>query len=68
LFFDTYEQGEDVRRHSGRIVKLLDILPQTHAPPVLLFSMGCFYFQTSSSHTFIALPVTWYESAFVESG
>ena len=45
LFFDTYEVKEDVRRHSGRLVKLLDKLPQTKAPPVLLFSMGQFNFQ-----------------------
>ena len=45
LFFDTYESKEDVRRYSGRIVKLLDKLPQTKAPPVLLFSMGQLNFQ-----------------------
>jgi hypothetical protein len=45
LFFDTYETKEDVRRHSGLLVKLLDKLPQTKAPPVLLFSMGQFNFQ-----------------------
>jgi nucleoid-associated protein YgaU len=45
LFFDSYETKTDVRRASGRIVKLLDTLPQTKAPPVLLFSMGRFQFQ-----------------------
>src|SRR5262249_41877760 len=45
LFFDTYETGEDVRNHTGRIVRLLDKLPQTKAPPVLVFSMGQFHFQ-----------------------
>jgi LysM repeat protein len=44
LFFDTYETGDDVRVHTGRIVRLLDKLPQTQAPPVLLFSMGQFQF------------------------
>jgi nucleoid-associated protein YgaU len=45
LFFDTYEKGEDVRNHTRQIVRLLDKLPQTKAPPVLLFSMGQFHFQ-----------------------
>src|SRR5262245_54480094 len=45
LFFDTYEVKEDVRRHSGRLVALLNKLPQTQAPPVLLFSMGSFLFE-----------------------
>lgn len=45
LFFDTYEAGEDVRRHSGRVVGLLDKLPQTSAPPILLFAMGPFTFE-----------------------
>jgi hypothetical protein len=40
LFFDTYASGEDVRGHTGPIVRLLDTLPQTKAPPVLLFSLG----------------------------
>jgi hypothetical protein len=45
LFFDTYEQSTDVRTYSGQIVQLLEPLPQTHAPPVLLFTMGQFAFQ-----------------------
>lgn len=45
LFFDSYERGDDVRRHSGRIVGLLDKLPTTQAPPILLFTMGQFQFQ-----------------------
>ncbi len=45
LFFDTYETGEDVRTYTGPVVHLLDTLPQTQAPPVLLFAMGPFNFQ-----------------------
>ena len=45
LFFDTYETGADVRGYTGQIVGLLDKLPQTQAPPILLFSMGRFQFQ-----------------------
>jgi hypothetical protein len=44
LFFDTYETGEDVRTYTGQVVQLLDTLPQTQAPPVLLFAMGPFNF------------------------
>ena len=45
LFFDTYEKREDVRRFTNQIVNLLNTLPQTKAPPVLLFSMGRFNFE-----------------------
>jgi len=45
LFFDTYETAEDVRVHAGRIVALLDQNVLTHAPPVLLFTMGHFAFR-----------------------
>jgi hypothetical protein len=47
LFFDTYEANPpaDVRTFSGKIVRLLDKHPRTHAPPVLLFAMGQFTFE-----------------------
>lgn len=45
LFFDTYESGQDVRAYTGQVVNLLNTLPQTKAPPVLLFSMGRFNFE-----------------------
>jgi nucleoid-associated protein YgaU len=45
LFFDTYEQGSDVREHTGRVARLLDTDPELHAPPVCLFSWGTFNFQ-----------------------
>ncbi len=45
LFFDTYETGEDVRVYTSQIVNLLNTLPQTKAPPVLLFTMGRFSFE-----------------------
>src|SRR5579859_5698304 len=35
LFFDTYEARQDVRVFTGQVVNLLNILPQTKAPPVL---------------------------------
>jgi len=45
LLFDAYERGQDVRVYSGPVVALLDQDPSTHAPPVLLFTMGQFSFQ-----------------------
>ncbi len=44
LFFDTYELGTDVRQYLGKITALLNQLPATKAPPVLLFAMGGFNF------------------------
>jgi hypothetical protein len=45
LFFDTYEVAKDVRAYTGPVVRLLDKIPQTGAPPILVFSMGRFQFQ-----------------------
>src|SRR3954447_156322 len=45
LLFDTYEQLRDVRQETNRLVHLLDINPETHAPPVLLFVWGSLRFQ-----------------------
>jgi nucleoid-associated protein YgaU len=45
LFFDTYESYQDVRLYTAQVVNLLNTLPRTKAPPVLLFSMGRFNFQ-----------------------
>ena len=45
LLFDTYEQLRDVRQETNRLVRLLDINPETHAPPVLLFVWGSLRFQ-----------------------
>ena len=42
LFFDTYENtsNKDVRVQTSLVVNLLNINPQTHAPPVLMFLWG----------------------------
>jgi LysM repeat protein len=44
LFFDTYEQGEDVRGHTDRVYRLLDIRGPLHRPPVCTFTWGSFNF------------------------
>jgi nucleoid-associated protein YgaU len=44
LFLDTYEAHTDVRLRTTQIVDLLAIDPQTHAPPVLLFTWSSLSF------------------------
>lgn len=44
LFFDTYEDGTDVRAHTNRIYGLLDIDETLHRPPVCSFAWGGFSF------------------------
>ncbi|CAB1062423.1 FIG00613121: hypothetical protein [Olavius sp. associated proteobacterium Delta 1] len=47
LFFDTYtyEQGEDIRKYTDKLVALLHIDSQLHAPPVCRFVWGKFQFK-----------------------
>ena len=45
LFFDSYELGQDVRQFTDGITGLLATLPNTFAPPILLFVMGSFSFR-----------------------
>jgi len=61
LFFDTYEEGTDVRTHTDKITGwdagsmfsnlpgaakgLMDIDSELHAPPICLFIWGAFVFQ-----------------------
>jgi hypothetical protein len=40
LFFDTYEKGEDVRDHTKKLIALLKIDNELHAPPVCEFNWG----------------------------
>ncbi len=44
LFFDSYEDGGDVREHTNKIANLLRIDPELHAPPVLRFVWGSMNF------------------------
>jgi nucleoid-associated protein YgaU len=44
LFFDTYEDGTDVRDHTLKLIKLLEIDAELHAPPVSRFVWGNFKF------------------------
>lgn len=45
LFFDTYEQGSDVREYTDRIYGLLKIRSTTHVPPVCTLAWGTFNFR-----------------------
>jgi len=45
LFFDSYEKSEDVRKHTMKIVSLLDINKDLHAPPLCKFVWGSLSFQ-----------------------
>ena len=45
LFFDTYEDGTDVRRHTDRIYGLLDVEATTHRPPIVTFAWGSLTFR-----------------------
>lgn len=45
LLFDTYEKLRDVREETVKLTQLLDINPETHAPPILLFVWGSLRFQ-----------------------
>lgn len=44
LFLDTYEAKTDVRLRTKQVTDLLAIDPQTHAPPVLLFTWSSLSF------------------------
>ncbi len=39
-FYDTYEEGTDVRTYVNKLTNLLNIDPKLHAPPPLLFHWG----------------------------
>lgn len=44
LFLDTYEAHTDVRARTRQVTDLLIVDPQTHAPPVLLFTWSSLSF------------------------
>lgn len=44
LFFDSYEKSEDVRKYTMKIVRLLDVNKDLHAPPLCKFMWGSLTF------------------------
>jgi hypothetical protein len=45
LFFDTYEEQDDVSDFTDQVYSLLDIDPDTHVPPICDISWGDFTFR-----------------------
>lgn len=45
LFFDTYELMMDVRKHTSKIVGMLDVDKDLHAPPLCKFVWGSLQFK-----------------------
>ncbi len=64
LFFDTYEEEEnkDVRLHTEKIMNLLDINSELHAPPVCCFVWGALKFKA------VIERVTQRFTMFMETG
>jgi LysM repeat protein len=56
LLFDTYEQRSDVRVATDRLIRLMEIDPELHAPPVLVVAWASLQFRcvlTRASQKFI---------------
>jgi LysM repeat protein len=45
LFFDTYEKRRDVRDETQKVVRLLDIDPDLHAPPIVRIAWASLQFR-----------------------
>ncbi|MCR2802443.1 CIS tube protein [Paenibacillus soyae] len=55
LFFDSYEEGIDVRTYTSKVVSIIDVDPDLHAPPSCRFIWGSLDFKgvmTSVSQRF----------------
>jgi Contractile injection system tube protein/LysM domain len=50
LYFDTYEEGTDVRSATDKVYNLLLIDPSTHAPPICDIAWGEFKFHGVVDH------------------
>jgi len=50
LFFDTYEKGTSVRTETDKIYELLNIVPDTHAPPICTIAWGGLDFKGVLDH------------------
>jgi hypothetical protein len=62
LFFDTYGTSVDVRTHTSKITKLLDVDRELHVPPMCRFVWGSLDFKG------IVEKVTQTFTMFMESG
>src|SRR5215471_12812534 len=50
LFFDTYEKGTSVRDETNKIYDLLNIVSDTHVPPICTIAWGGFEFKGVLDH------------------
>jgi Contractile injection system tube protein/LysM domain len=50
LFFDTYEEQENVGQYTDKIYALLEIDPHTHVPPICTVTWGNLSFQGVLDH------------------
>jgi len=50
LYFDTFEEGTDVRSRTDQVYHLLWIDPSTHAPPICTVAWGSFRFRCVVDH------------------
>jgi hypothetical protein len=50
LYFDTYEEQDDVRDFTDQVYDLLEIDPETHAPPICTIIWGDFSFTGVLDH------------------
>lgn len=62
LFFDTYEDGIDVRKHTSKIVSIIDVDSDLHAPPTCRFIWGSLDFKG------VITSITQKYTMFLESG
>ncbi|MHA6485323.1 CIS tube protein [Paenibacillus sp. strain BS8-2] len=62
LFFDTYEAGTDVREYTSKIVGILDVDSDLHAPPECRFVWGSLDFKG------VIVSITQRFTMFLESG
>ena len=50
LYFDTFEEQQDVSAHTKKVYDLLRIDPSTHAPPICRITWGKFQFRGVLDH------------------
>lgn len=68
LFFDSYEQGTDVRQFTSKVTNLLKINRELHAPPVCKFIWGGPMAGDISNFSGVIDRVTQKFTMFLETG
>jgi nucleoid-associated protein YgaU len=70
VFYDTYEEGTDVRKYTDQLTNLINIDPSIHAPPPLQFIWGMESGELESAEPFYCVleRVTKRFTMFLSSG